>query len=427
MEAPLHAEFTALSSPAALDSTSGKIAFLRFMRSHRSALSDARLVKVAGSAARALGRARVGEDFWPILEQTLVAALQEGDFEEAQACLAVLKARFGAYAPARAAAGEEPGAPQEGSLRVRALELLLAEAQRPGKAAVDADYRELRDARPSLPAASRRLAVGADAPCRELAAHVAAHGADAAAWQELGELYAAGGDRPPGPRGALPPKWAQAAFCYEELVLLAPNQAGWHARLCELLCALHGTGGGGEEAARTGLRQARLHGCEAVRLTEGLSAYAAAALADACVLLTNAQLAASAAGGGAQDAGEGGGVDFPRAWRFLHGEPLNDLAAAAAAGAPVEAPALARAAAAARARFAAPPPSAATFDYALAAESQTLHALALHYLRELEGTPMGDPGAPALAVEASLLRSPAARETREAQQSLMKLASDAVQ
>jgi hypothetical protein len=58
---------------------------------------------------------------------------------------------------------------------VRALELLLAEAAaKPGGAAVDGDYRELRDARPSLPAASRRLAVGSDAPCKELAAHVAA-------------------------------------------------------------------------------------------------------------------------------------------------------------------------------------------------------------------------------------------------------------
>jgi len=429
METPLSAEFEALSSPSALSSTSGKAAFLRFMRGHRAALSHARLVRDAGGALRARGRARVGEDFWPILEQTLVASLQEGDFSEARACLAALKERFGAFAPARAAAGEgERGTPQEGSLRVRALELLIAEAQQPARAA-DAEYRELRDARPSLPAASRRLAVGADAPCKELAAHAAAHGGDAAAWHELAELYVAGGDRPLGHKGALAPKWAQAAFCYEELVLLAPNQAGWHARLCELLCAQHGGegGSGAGEEARAGLRQARLHGCEAVRLSEGRSAFAAAALADACALLTNAQLlgaGGAGAGGGAQEGGEGGAA-LPLAWRFLRGEPRDALAAADwAAAAP---PPSARAAAAARSRVSARPPPPSAFDHAHAAEARARPALALHHMRELEAAPpaAGTPALPALAVEAGLLRSPAARAAREAQADLMQLARDA--
>lgn len=104
---------------------------------------------------------------------------------------------------------------------------------------------------------------------------------------------------------------------------------------------------------------------------------------------------------------------------------MDALAAAAASGSVVgvaaAAPSL-RAASAVRARFATPPPLTAPFDAALAEESRTLHALALHYMQELERAPAaaGPPALPALAVEAQLLRSAAARDVRDAQQGLMK-------
>ena len=318
-----------------LHSPAEKVALLRFFRLNRGAVWCPQLVSFQGSQLRALGESAVGEDYWSILEQTLASALHCGRIEEAHACLAALQVRFGIFMHAKPSEVEgEAGTPQSGSLRVHFLELLVQEWQAlhggeesGGRTRVGArggahsgssggggsggaqlatsnlaaleksakkDYAELAELRPTGggasgtptggPAAARRLAVLDSTPRAALVRLLDTHLGDAPSWQELAELCAKDG------AASLP----QAIHCYEELVLLAPNQAGWHARLADLHAALHAPSIAGEHAL-TALRQARLHAAEAVRLSEGSVAYAVAALADAAYLHAAAVLAAGAA------------------------------------------------------------------------------------------------------------------------------------
>jgi hypothetical protein len=372
-----------------LNSTQDKVNALRFFRLNRGAVCYPELVSHQGSLLRAQGEGAVGEDYWSILEQTLIASLQCKRVEEAIECLKVLQGRFGAFEAAQPSAIEgEPGTPQSGSLRVHYLELLvrewravcgggessggnpttgggqqqLARQQGGGKVGeVRAGYEALQEAKPLGGApAGRRLALLDSLPRNALVKLLGTQLGDSSSWQELGELYAS----EPG-TASLP----QAIHCYEELVLLAPNQAGWHARLAELTCAAH-VGALSAESATPALRQARLHAAEAVRLSEGAVAYASCALADAAYLLTVATLASC----GGASAGERK-VTQPREHRLLPGLALRQAvavlaeAAEATVATALEAPALPASLEKCK------PESLGTLE-----ESLALHALACHYL-----------------------------------------------
>ena len=407
-----------------LASTAEKVALLRFFRLHRGAVWYPQLVSHQGALLRAAGEGAVGEDYWAVLEQTLTSSLQCHRSEEAHACLAALQVRFGIFQHGKPSAVEgESGTPQSGSLRVRFLELLVLEWEamhgggraagdvaarggaHPGSAGggsgsssssgggggggggaqlanlekgVKKDYAELAELKPTGGGASlRRLAVLDSSPRAALVRLLETHLGDAPSWQELAELYAKDG------APALP----QAIHCYEELVLLAPNQAGWHARLADLHAALHAAHPG-SEAAAAGLRQARLHAAEAVRLSEGGVAYAVAALADAAYLHALSVLAGGAGAGGSAD-GRPLRSAVPKEHRLLPGAPLSataralaDLSAAAgAAGADAAA-----AAAAARAPAVVTlPPALEGAKLRAVEESLALHALACAYLEGLRG------------------------------------------
>jgi hypothetical protein len=322
-----------------LQTTASKVALLRFFRLNRGAISYPALVSHQGSLLRPLGEGSVGEDYWSILEQTLTSSLYCGRVGEARACLALLQGRFVAFSKGRPSREEEPGIPQAGSLRVRFLELLVQEweslhgsseagsgtaassssssalaSPRVQQKAVRREYSELVELRPAGGgAAARRLAVLEEAPSprAHLVKLLDTHLGDAPSWQELAELYARGDSAS---AASLP----QAIHCYEELVLLSPNQAGWHARLADLHAARHGRDIAGEGAV-AGLRQARLHAAEAVRLSEGGVAYAAAALADTAYLYVLAVLAAAA------HSSSSGGRALAAPHRVLPGGPLADM------------------------------------------------------------------------------------------------------
>lgn len=74
-------------------SFSGASRFLKFCRSTR--LGSAATIAAVGSAARKQFQSSLGDEFWLVLEQTLIAALAAGDVTEAKACFDLLQKRFG--------------------------------------------------------------------------------------------------------------------------------------------------------------------------------------------------------------------------------------------------------------------------------------------------------------------------------------------
>lgn len=204
----------------------------------------------------------------------------------------------------------------------------------------------------------------------------------------------------------------QAIFCMEELLLLQPNNAAFHARVSELICAVCSEGGNAVVwTSEKDLRSARLHASESVRLTNKQSAYALTALADASYLhycsVSRSPVVAGA--------------------KLLSGLPLSrvaSIAANASAGAAAPGKSAASTAAAGASTY-----QMSEDEKTLAQEAKALHALAAAHLRALAsdgygvsvaaqaradvavpgaGAPVvvqGGDALPALAVEAHLLAS----------------------
>jgi hypothetical protein len=321
--------FTAVTNPEAdmvvefkrlcrgdLSSLSGASAVLRFARAQRASLCGiAPLVARLGGVVRAIAGSSLslGDEYWLILEQTLIAAAQCGADDEAAACLAALEARFGRFRgfirdkgvevePEEVAVAEK-GVSWRGSTRVRRAALLVAESKGGGsRVAAAAGFLALDEGAGgggghALP--SRRLCNDGS---RSIEAHLELHGGDADAWRSASENASE--------KGLV----GNALFAVEEMVLITPGSAAVHARASELGVAVASSYGNRDnevDAARLAVRTARLHASEAVRLSDRSVAYALAALADSAwahaALLT---------------APKGQGRALPAARRLLTGDSL---------------------------------------------------------------------------------------------------------
>lgn len=173
------------------------------------------------AVGRGGARSKLGDGYWDVLEGLIHATLHSSKSrgaEEAQPWFKELQSAF----------------PK--SSRVKRLQGLMLEAQ--GKRAEAISFYE--DAIESTPAESasawKRLvalqkaqaqASGLSASSITVAADtlrkcLEVFSADAEAWLELAELQ------------LQLKQWRQAAFCYEELLLLAPNRPDYHSRLAEV-------------------------------------------------------------------------------------------------------------------------------------------------------------------------------------------------
>jgi predicted Zn-dependent protease len=184
---------------------------LKCMRVHR--IRDSRLVVRFGGAAVRKMLGQLGDDKWAIYEQVFIAALDTGDDELANDCLAALMVQF------------------KDSSRVKRLVGLQSEAKREFKAASET-YDELLEANPcNALALKRRVALllgqgKAKEAVRELNDLLEQYHGDATAWQCLADLYLGMS------------KYDAAAFCFEELLLHDPMNHMLHCRLGEVYFTL---------------------------------------------------------------------------------------------------------------------------------------------------------------------------------------------
>ncbi|CAM9970486.1 unnamed protein product, partial [Ectocarpus sp. 13 AM-2016] len=157
----------------------------------------------------------LGDELWVIHEQMVTAALDSGDVPTAHEHLQVLTRKF------------------PGSQRVRRLEGMRCEAEG-SFAAAAAIYEEMVEANPANSLARKRqvavlIAKGDTAGAvKALNGYLAEFAADGEAWLQLAKLHI----------GAL--NYAAAAFCYEELVLVAPSDHVVHCRLGEVYYTMGG-------------------------------------------------------------------------------------------------------------------------------------------------------------------------------------------
>lgn len=184
---------------------------LKCMRVHR--IRDSRLVVRFGGAAVRKMLGQLGDDKWAIYEQVFIAALDTGDDELANGCLAALMAQF------------------KDSSRVKRLVGLQSEAKREFKAANET-YDELLEANPcNALALKRRVALllgqgKAKEAVGELNELLEQYHGDVTAWQCLADLYLGMS------------KYDAAAFCFEELLLHDPMNHVLHCRLGEVYFTL---------------------------------------------------------------------------------------------------------------------------------------------------------------------------------------------
>lgn len=243
--------------------------FLQFVRLMNLSASE----HVCSVAKELIPRLSAGSDLWAILEQAVPACLMQKDLAGAEKYLARLKAQF------------------KNSSRVKRLEGLLLEAQGKFDAAKTL-YDAMITAQPANRLAHKRRAALAKARgdprafMEALSSYLDIFSDDAEAWLEMAECHLSQGN------------CAQAAFCYEELVLLYPGNPAAHARLAECMSGTlaasstlreHAEGQSSDAVEqrrkqKDRLRLARLHASEAVRLSDRKSAYALAVLADVSFL-----------------------------------------------------------------------------------------------------------------------------------------------
>ncbi|CAM9676795.1 unnamed protein product [Ectocarpus sp. 12 AP-2014] len=221
---------------------------LRFLRKEKIRRPD--LCLQYGKQLLTYGRS-LGDELWVIHEQMVTAALDSGDVPTAHEHLQVLTRKF------------------PGSQRVRRLEGMRCEAEG-SFAAAAAIYDEMVEANPANSLARKRqvavlIAKGDTAGAvKALNGYLAEFAADGEAWLQLAKLHI----------GAL--NYASAAFCYEELVLVAPSDHVVHCRLGEVYYTM----GGAEN-----LMRARKHFSQSVDLLKAGNARGLHGLCQTCASL----------------------------------------------------------------------------------------------------------------------------------------------
>ena len=184
---------------------------LKCMRVHR--IRDSRLVVRFGGAALRNMVGQLGDVKWAIYEQVFIAALDTGDEELANECLAALMVQF------------------KDSSRVKRLVGLQSEAKREFKAASET-YDDLLEANPCNAMALKRrvaLLVGqgkTKEAVQELNEILEQYHGDSTAWQCLADLYLGMS------------KYDAAAFCFQELLLHDPMNHMLFCRLGEVYFTL---------------------------------------------------------------------------------------------------------------------------------------------------------------------------------------------
>lgn len=151
----------------------------------------------------------LGNEVWPIYEQTCTAALDCGDFSLAKECLKNLKKQF------------------PDSVKVSMLQGLYLEAEEKYSEA-NTLYDEIIDAHPSCSAAWKRkvailVARGKTLEAiKELNEFLNVFMSDTEAWLELADLYIKNNE------------YGRAGFCLEELLLTNPHHYLYHLKYAEI-------------------------------------------------------------------------------------------------------------------------------------------------------------------------------------------------
>eukprot|EP00906_Rhabdomonas_costata_P016722 RCo024018 len=182
---------------------------------------------------------KLGNEIWTAYEQTLIAALDVHEVEDAEYCLAQLEARF-----------------STSSIRVRRLQGLVLEAQ--GKLNdANACYDEILTETKNTDAhvQKRKVAVAkalgnTAAAIAQLQQYLGLYQTDTDAHHELAELYVGEG------------QFARAASCYEELILHEPQNYLFMLKCGE---ALFSTG------EKTALLEARKYFAQSIRLCSSVN------------------------------------------------------------------------------------------------------------------------------------------------------------
>ncbi|PFH33357.1 tetratricopeptide repeat-containing protein [Besnoitia besnoiti] len=172
------------------------------------------LVLAYGSCLIRKYKQKLGNALWGVLETVYVQALEYRQDRLARFCLQTLQQRW------------------PGSARVKRLEGLALEAQAHWDAAL-ARYEEMLEQHPHDPLTRKRVVAalknrGRLSECIQmLFLHLDEFGTDAEAWQELGTIFAGEG------------RLAQAAFCFEELLVHEPLNILFLSVYAELQYGLH--------------------------------------------------------------------------------------------------------------------------------------------------------------------------------------------
>jgi len=155
-------------------------------------------------------KSKLGDAAWDIIEKLFLAAAQLGEAEVANNCVAMLEKQF-----------------TIDSVRVGRLEAMRMELEGDNKEALEA-YKEIIKKDPANSFVLKRIAALHRSE-GDLAAAIAAldnylklYYSDETAWLELADVYVAS------------EKYDMAQFCYEELVLLAPQNYVYHLSLAEV-------------------------------------------------------------------------------------------------------------------------------------------------------------------------------------------------
>ncbi|KAJ3267177.1 ER membrane complex subunit 2 [Chytriomyces hyalinus] len=157
-----------------------------------------------------------------LTEQVIVAALETGRIDEAQALLAPLRTRFETV---------PKDTVQFGSLRVARLEGMLLEAQGKHEAALDIYNRALVQDEAYAPILKRKVGLLLDQgkttdAMKELSHYLDHFSSDLEAWTMLATLYLQAN------------MFQQAAFCYEECMMLSTHNYLFTTRYAELMMTM---------------------------------------------------------------------------------------------------------------------------------------------------------------------------------------------
>eukprot|EP01121_Diplochlamys_sp_Union-15-3_P010937 TRINITY_DN3127_c0_g1_i2.p1 TRINITY_DN3127_c0_g1~~TRINITY_DN3127_c0_g1_i2.p1 ORF type:complete len:266 (-),score=37.42 TRINITY_DN3127_c0_g1_i2:26-823(-) len=187
--------------------------FLKFLRENN--LRQSALATKYGSILLNKYPSKLGSDFWSVTEQVFIAALDSGDINTANKCLASLEKRF----------------PK--SIRVKRLRGLSYEHSKKYSEATQL-YKELLSANPTDTFAMKRQICIAKAKGKIsnaillLNEYLKIFMGDQEAWMELAELYIS------------EQLYQYAAFCYEEVLLSSPENYHFYVKYAEVLYTIGG-------------------------------------------------------------------------------------------------------------------------------------------------------------------------------------------